>query len=498
MTDDPHFLAGGGQMGALMRAHDWAATAFGRPSDWAAELKVLASFVLASPQPMMIWWGQDLLQIYNDAFAALMGPERHPGAFGAAAQHSWGEIWSILGPQVAHVLAGGEPRLNEEELIQITRFGARRSVWWTYGFSPIMVEGRVAGVVLTCQEVTARQRLTNRIRHQSERFQQLFEQAPGFIAFLLGPQHVFQFANAAYRALVGNRPLIGKPVADILPEASAQGFVERLDEVYRSGELHVGRRVPLTLADGDGTERDYVLDFIYQPIVDDDGQVAGVFIQGHDVTAHAAAEKNLTLINHELKHRVKNTLAVTTGIVNQTLRNRGNDELLATLRARISAYARAHDILAPQTWATGTVHGAVMSAVQTFRAQGGSFTIEGPDLTLGSRQVLSLALAVHELAVNARRYGALSHPTGSVDIRWTLLDPENEPKFEFTWKESGGPPCREPERHGFGLHLVSRVLAADFDATTSIAFPTSGLIFTMLALGPSLRPPDPDGFFAKL
>lgn len=498
MTDDRHFLAGGGQMGALMRAHDWPATAFGPAADWAGELKVLASFLLASPQPMMIWWGPDLLQLYNDAFAGLMGPERHPGAFCAAARDSWSEIWETLGPQVAQVLAGGEPRLNEEELIQITRFGARRSVWWTYGFSPIMVAGSVAGVVLTCQEVTARQRLTNRIRHQSERFQQLFEQAPGIIAILLGPQHVFQFANAAYRDLVGNRPLIGKPVAEILPEASAQGFVERLDEVYASGEPHVGRRVPVTLVDGGGTGRDYVLDFIYQPIVDDDGEVEGVFIQGHDVTAHAVAEKNLTLINNELKHRVKNTLAVTAGIVNQTLRNRGNDDLLATLRARISAYARAHDILAPQTWATGTVHGAVMSAIQTFRAQGGSFTVEGPDLTLGSRQVLSLALAVHELAVNARRYGALSRPSGSVDIRWMLHDPDGEPKFEFSWKESGGPPCKEPERHGFGLHLVSRVLAADFDATTSIAFPATGMIFTMLALGPSLRPPDPEGFFAKL
>lgn len=484
-------------MGSLMRAHDWAATPLGPPDRWAAELKILAAFVLASPQPMMIWWGPDLLQLYNDAFAALMGPERHPAAFAAAAQDSWGEIWDTLGPQVAHVLAGGEPRLNEEELIQITRYGLRRSVWWTYGFSPIIVGGAVAGVVLTCQEVTARQRLTHRIRQQSERLQQLFEQAPGFIAILLGPQHVFQFANAAYRSLVGNRSLIGKSIAEILPEASAQGFLERLDEVYATGEPHVGRRVPLTLVDGDGRQ-DYVLDFIYQPIVEDDGQISGIFVQGHDVTAHAMAERNLTLINHELKHRVKNTLAVTTGIVNQTLRNRGNDELLATLRARISAYARAHDILAPQTWATGTVRGAVMSAIQSFQAQGGEFSVEGPDLTLGSRQVLSLALAVHELAVNARRYGALSRPGGRVDIRWVLRDEAGEPTFVFCWQESGGPPCSEPERQGFGLHLVSRVLAGDFDASTAVAFPPSGMTFTMEALGPSLRPSNPDGFFAKL
>ncbi len=498
MTEDHHFLAGGGQMGALMRSHDWAATPFGPAADWPAELKVIAAFVLASPQPMMVWWGPDLLQIYNDAFAALMGPERHPGAFAAAARDSWGEIWETLGPQVTHVLGGGQPDWNEEQLVQITRHGMRRSLWWTYGFSPVMAGGAVAGVVLSCQEVTARQRLTHRIRQQSERLQQLFEQAPGFIAILTGPQHVVQFANAAYRALVGDRPLIGRTVADILPEASNQSFLDRLDEVYRTGEPHLGNRVPLTLVDGEGARQDFVLDFIYQPIVEDDGQISGIFVQGHDVTAHAIAEKNLTLINHELKHRVKNTLAVTTGIVNQTLRNRGNDELLATLRARISAYARAHDILAPQTWATGTVRGAVTSAIQSFQTQGGRFTLEGPDVTLGSRQVLSLSLAVHELAVNARRYGALSQPTGRVDIRWVLHDPEGEPKFEFSWQETGGPPCSEPERHGFGLHLVSRVLAGDFDATTSIAFPASGMTFTMLALGPSLRPPDPDGFFAKL
>ena len=482
-------------MAALMRNHSWPSSGMKAPSHWTNEFKLLTNLVLSCPQPMMLWWGHNLVQVYNDAIAPLMGPERHPQALGRPAKETWHEVWDVFGPHVESVLRGEEPIWNEEQQIQFTRHGMRRQVWWSYGFTPIRTDSEIKGVVFTCQEVTGRHRLTHRIRQQSERLQQLFEQAPGFVAILVGEDHVFQLANAAYRELVGNRPLIGKPIAKVLPEAAAQGFLDRLDAVYRSGKMDRGSRVPLHLTNNTKTSKKYLLDFIYQPIVEDDGHVSGIFIQGHDVTAHASAEKNLTLINHELKHRVKNTLAVITGIVNQTLRKSGYDEILRALRERISAYARAHDILAPQTWATGTVQGAVSSALQPFQARGSFFSIEGPDLTLGSRQVLSLALAVHELAANAARFGALTLPTGRVDIRWGLVDPGANPKFEFSWEESGGPPVSTPGRQGFGLHLVSRVLAGDFDATTTIAFPPQGMTFKMLALAPSLRPADPDSFF---
>lgn len=498
MNNEHRVLTDGGQMGALMRVHRWSESALGPVANWAPELQAMTRFVLASPQPMMIWWGDANLQIYNDAFALLMGPERHPKALGAPASSTWAEVWDLFEPQAARVLAGEQSHWHDEELIHLTRHGRRREVWWSYGFMPIRKGDGVGGVVLTCHEMTARHRLTHRMRQQSERFQQLFEQAPGFIAVLFGPNHVFQLANTAYRELVGNRPLIGHALAEVLPEASAQGFLERLDEVYRTGVAHVGNRVPLRLVSDEGKEKNYVLDFVYQPVIEDDGEISGIFVQGHDVTAHVEAERNLILINNELKHRVKNTLAVITGIVNQTLRNSDNDELLMALRDRIRAYARAHDILAPQTWATGTVRGAVISAVQAFQAQGGRFHLDGPDLTLGSRQVLSLALAVHELAVNAKKFGALSSPSGRVDIRWALREREHGPEFEFFWEESGGPEVSEPRRQGFGLNLVSRVLAGDFDATTTISFPHTGMRFKMLALAPALRPPDPEGFFAKL
>ena len=122
----------------------------------------------------------------------------------------------------------------------------------------------------------------------------LFEQAPGFIAVLEGPEHRFKLVNRSYDLLVGARDVIGKPVAEALPEAAAQGFVQILDSVFASGEPFVGRRMPVRLqrAEGANAEQRY-LDFVYQPVRDVDGRTLGIFVEGHDVTEHVESERRL-------------------------------------------------------------------------------------------------------------------------------------------------------------------------------------------------------------
>jgi PAS domain S-box-containing protein len=128
---------------------------------------------------------------------------------------------------------------------------------------------------------------------ERQRLRQLFEQAPGFIAVVEGPDHVFTMANAAYERLVGRRGLIGRTVAEALPEVTGQGFVELLDRVAATGEPFVGRQMPIRLAQGAGQGlTECYLDFVYQPIVVGDA-VIGIFVQGHDVTEQKRAEDAL-------------------------------------------------------------------------------------------------------------------------------------------------------------------------------------------------------------
>jgi PAS domain S-box-containing protein len=129
------------------------------------------------------------------------------------------------------------------------------------------------------------------LEDERRRLRTLFSQAPSFMAVLAGPDHVFELANEAYMRLVGNRDLLGKPVRAALPDVAGQGFFDLLDNVFRSGQPYVGRGVRVVLqpaADGAGGER--FLDFIYQPIVGPDGQVTGIFVQGHDITEQKQAE----------------------------------------------------------------------------------------------------------------------------------------------------------------------------------------------------------------
>ena len=138
------------------------------------------------------------------------------------------------------------------------------------------------------------QEVNQALSRERQHLHELFEQAPGFIAALSGPDYVFTMANAAYRQVVGRSDLIGKPVRDALPEVVEQGFIDLLDHVYQTGKPFVGRGVRVIVRQGpDDTVEERFLDFVYQPIFSRDGAVSGIFVQGHDVTDHRRAENAL-------------------------------------------------------------------------------------------------------------------------------------------------------------------------------------------------------------
>ncbi|MES2751233.1 MAG: PAS domain-containing protein, partial [Pseudomonadota bacterium] len=150
----PDFLAGGGEMGALMRVHDWSLTPLGPPDTWPQSLRTSIRILLNTNHPMFIWWGPQLIQFYNDAYSRTMGPERHPSALGQFGRECWAEIWQIIGPQIQQVMSGGGATWHENQLVPVTRHGKLEQVYWTYSFSPIDEGNEIGGVLVICRDVT--------------------------------------------------------------------------------------------------------------------------------------------------------------------------------------------------------------------------------------------------------------------------------------------------------------------------------------------------------
>jgi len=293
MTRVPDFLQGGGEMGALMRAHDWSRSSLGPPADWPQSLRTVVRLMLNTGHPMYIWWGAELACLYNDAYRETIGPERHPGSLGRPARAVWAEIWPIVGPQIEQVMSGRGATWNVDQLVPITRHGRLDEVYWTYSYSPIdddATPGGIGGVLVVCSETTQQVLAARQLALERDRLAQLFAQAPIFMALLDGPKHTITIANPAYLQLVGHRQIVGKTVAEALPEAAAQGYLALLDRVFASGEAYSasGARYDVQPVVG-GPPSERFLDFVYQPIKDADDRVTGVFVVGADVTERMRA-----------------------------------------------------------------------------------------------------------------------------------------------------------------------------------------------------------------
>jgi len=186
------------------------------------------------------------------------------------------------------------------------------------------------------------------------------------------------------------------------------------------------------------------------------------------------------LLVNELNHRVKNALATVQSIAAQSLK--GPDvsaEARERFTSRLLALARANDLLVAQEWSGATLR-AIAQQVASPHAGGsdqGRFTIQGPDVDLNPRAATAVALALHELATNAAKYGALSLPTGRVELSWLVEDEA----FQMTWRETGGPPAAEPRRVGFGTRLIRKGLSSELRADVQLDYSPAGLVCTVSA-----------------
>lgn len=414
------------------------------------------------------------------------------------------DSYQLLKNSLDRVLQTGEP--DEIALIRYdlrTPDGSMDTLYWSATHTPLLDErGEVAFILQHTVNVTELENLrrlrdemgvVQRARRVQEKnvslademnkFKTLFEQAPGFVAALSGADHRFIMANAAYRSLVGERELIGRTAAEVLPEVADQGFFDLLDGVFTSGNAYVGDREKIALERHDGDISERFLDFVYQPIFTPEGTISGIFVQGHDVTdAVEAADRQALLIN-ELNHRVKNTLAIVQGLAMQSFRQLDNSgEARATFEARLTALAAAHSLLTESNWESSKLLDTLRNSVEaTVGEEADRFEFDGPDFLLPPQAAVSLAMAVHELSTNALKYGALSSPEGRVRIEWTLEEDAGDCLLTLEWSESGGPPVQEPERKGFGTRLIQSGLSSEFASGGFMHFLPEGFRCTITA-----------------
>jgi PAS domain S-box-containing protein len=295
------FLQGGGAMGALMRAHDWTASPLGDPNSWLQPLRCAVGLVLQSSFPMFVAWGENLLLLYNDAYIEILG-SKHPRALGSP----FYDIWPEFGPENSQAMAAGlagKATHGKDVPVVVNRKGFDEKAWFTFSLSPIRdEEGRVGGLYCALTETTDKALTQQRAEQAGARMVQLFDQAPGLICVLRGPDHVFEFGNAVVGALFGQRQWIDRPIREAFPEIEGQGFFELLDKVYETGERQVvaGKRI-IFLSPRDGEQRDVYADIMLSPLTSDNGAIEGVFCQGQDVTDRIRADR----AQHDSEERLR-------------------------------------------------------------------------------------------------------------------------------------------------------------------------------------------------
>lgn len=312
-------------MADLTRAYHWGTTPVGEIEEWPELLLNTVNTLLSSRQPMFLWWGEDLIQLYNDAYRPSIGHDKHPSALGQRGKECWVEIWPVIGPLIDDVMTTGKSYWSEDQLIPIYRDGKLTDVYWTFSYSPVWDStGKVRGTLVVCSETTGKVLAEQALLTERRRLLEVLQQAPAFFAVLEGPDHVIAMVNPLFLRLVNQRDVLGKPVRVALPETAQQGYIDILDRVY-GGEPYVGFGTRYEVFAGDGIPPDerYV-DFVHQPLRERDGNVSGIILLGVDVTDRKKAE-DVVLQNEKLAalgrmansiaHEINNPLEAVTNLL---------------------------------------------------------------------------------------------------------------------------------------------------------------------------------------
>lgn len=284
--------------------------------------------------------------------------------------------------------------------------------------------------------------------------------------------------NDAFIQILGRKhPCLGQPFEEIWREA--WDTIGPMTARALAGEATFIENFELEIARFGHAETAYFT-FCYSPIRDETGKVCGMLDTVIETSDAVRAEHTAQLRNRELIHRSRNSFAVVSVLIKQTHRNSETlEEAEAKILQRLSSLNRAQNVLADTRGIGAGIRQVIEGALTLFEHGDGAISAEGPDIRLGSEQVIALAMALHELGTNAAKYGALSVPDGHIAVRWEIDNSVTPGLFRLTWQENGGPPVSTPTRRGFGSFLIDKALAAQFEGDVEIDYAPSGLHLTL-------------------
>lgn len=483
---DETWPIGGGETGLLLRGFNESSSALGAPSTWPAALKAASQLMLSSPTPMTLFWGDKGFMVYNDAYAVIAGA-RHPGILGKSVFEAWPEVLEFHRTVMGKVLGAGEQLSYRDLPLVLHRNGRAEDVWLNVDYSPILDEtGKPAGVLAIVFETTE----AVRTKLAQEAAEQALRARERELAQVQKIGKVGGLEVGLRDGFVNKRSPEYLMLHGLPPEAvneSHEDWVRRIHPQDRATtEGHFREAVA-------GTATEYHAE--YRIIRPSDGALRWIsanaqierdetgkplrLIGAHiDITERKEAEAQQRLLLQELAHRVKNSLAMIQAIASQTFRTATSLEAAnETFNARLAALARAHDLLVSGNWSNATLRD-VVSSVIGIQGEPRRFAISGPEVAVGPKPALALALILHELGTNAVKYGALSNQGGRVDVTWRIDDMEGERQLRLRWQESGGPPVALPKRRGFGSRLIERTFPSS-RCRAENTFPPGGVIFTL-------------------
>lgn len=322
-------------------------------------------------------------------------------------------------------------------------------------------------------------RRTAEALQESEATLRAFFETEGLFAAITerhGDDMRYMAANTAFAGLFGRADLAGISVHEVEAKTEARAMMERLDRIQRSGRPLSFER----LLESNDESRWFAVTI--SPIAASPAEPPRFATAAFEITDRKRGEAQQEMLRHELGHRLKNVLTVVQSVASQTLRQA--DDLPTAnraLAARLAALGEATDVLTAQSWEAADLRSLIDRALAAQGGIGERIRASGPAMTLLPQVTLALALALHELATNATKYGALSTPAGHVDVTWQVTEGNDDAasRFHLCWQEVGGPEVLPPSRRGFGSTMIERSLAAYFRGQAVITYPPEGVVFTL-------------------
>ncbi len=339
----------------------------------------------------------------------------------------------------------------------------------------------ITGAVASVYDITETRALDRAVRENEARLAQITAVSPTAIYLFDFKSGSAVWAAGLTEPVYGYTPhelVAGGPelIGTLIHPDDTPSVGRRLRELAATPDDHVSE-FELRVRRRDGGWR-WILDRAVAFERDAEGRVVKTLSAAIDIDERKRAEERRIMLINELNHRVKNTLASVQSIARQTLRaGHPPDQAMELFTARLVALSAAHNVLTRENWAGAALAEIAQEALAPFTTRGeGRIRIEGPEARVSARAAVGLAMALHELATNATKYGALSGEDGLVDLTWSVDTAGPIPRLALKWRERDGPPVARPERSGFGSRLLTQGLPGELDGTTDLEFDAAGVV----------------------